>query len=60
MAAALPAGSRIDSCERNTLRDGRVLDGSDESESTPALRAFDDHVRGDPRVVCVSSPSATA
>lgn len=37
----------------NTLWSGRVLDEADESESTQALRAFNEHVRGDPRVVCV-------
>jgi caffeoyl-CoA O-methyltransferase len=36
----------------NTLWSGRVLDEADESESTAALRAFNDHVRADDRVVC--------
>ena len=35
----------------NTLWSGRVLDESDESESTTAIRAFNEHVRADPRVV---------
>jgi caffeoyl-CoA O-methyltransferase len=37
----------------NTLWSGRVLDESDESESTVAIRAFNEHVRADPRVVSV-------
>lgn len=37
----------------NTLWSGAVLDESDTSESTEAIRAFNDHVRADPRVVCV-------
>jgi caffeoyl-CoA O-methyltransferase len=37
----------------NTLWSGRVLDDSDDSEGTVAIRAFNDHVRDDPRVVCV-------
>lgn len=36
----------------NTLWSGKVLDEADESESTAALRAFNEHVRADPRVVC--------
>lgn len=36
----------------NTLWSGRVL-GTDEDEDTAAIRAFNDHVRDDPRVVCV-------
>jgi caffeoyl-CoA O-methyltransferase len=35
----------------NTLWSGRVLDESDESESTTAIRAFNEHVRADSRVV---------
>jgi caffeoyl-CoA O-methyltransferase len=37
----------------NTLWSGRVLDESDDSESTRAIRAFNDHVAHDSRVVCV-------
>jgi caffeoyl-CoA O-methyltransferase len=37
----------------NTLWSGRVIDESDESEGTVAIRAFNDHVRADERVVCV-------
>ncbi len=37
----------------NTLWSGRVIDESDESEATVAIRAFNDHVRADDRVVCV-------
>jgi len=37
----------------NTLWSGQVLDDSDTSESTVAIRAFNDHVAHDPRVVCV-------
>jgi predicted O-methyltransferase YrrM len=37
----------------NTLWSGQVIDGSDTSEQTEAIRAFNDHVRDDPRVVCV-------
>ena len=36
----------------NVLWGGRVL-GGDDSESTQAIRAFNDHVRGDPRVAAV-------
>ena len=36
----------------NTLWGGRVIDDEDHSESTEAIRAFNDHVRSDPRVVC--------
>jgi caffeoyl-CoA O-methyltransferase len=35
----------------NTLWSGRVLDESDESESTTAIRAFNEHVRADSRAV---------
>jgi caffeoyl-CoA O-methyltransferase len=37
----------------NTLWSGRVLDDSDDSEGTVAIRAFNEHVRGDDRVVSV-------
>jgi caffeoyl-CoA O-methyltransferase len=37
----------------NTLWSGRVLDESDQSEGTVAIRAFNDHVRDDDRVLCV-------
>ena len=37
----------------NTLWSGRVLDESDQSEGTVAIRAFNDHVRNDPRVIAV-------
>jgi caffeoyl-CoA O-methyltransferase len=37
----------------NTLWSGRVLDESDDSEATRAIRAFNEHVRGDDRVVSV-------
>jgi caffeoyl-CoA O-methyltransferase len=37
----------------NTLWSGRVLDDGDESEETRAIRAFNDHVRGDGRVTSV-------
>ena len=37
----------------NTLWSGRVLDESDESEGTVAIRAFNEHVIADPRVVSV-------
>jgi caffeoyl-CoA O-methyltransferase len=37
----------------NTLWSGRVLDESDDSEGTVAIRAFNEHVRNDPRVVSV-------
>ena len=37
----------------NTLWGGKVLDPADTSEDTEAIRAFNDHVRRDPRVVCV-------
>jgi caffeoyl-CoA O-methyltransferase len=38
----------------NTLWSGQVLaDSGDDSESTEALRAFNEHVRDDPRVTCV-------
>ena len=34
----------------NTLWSGRVVDASDTSEGTAAIRRFNDHVRADPRV----------
>jgi caffeoyl-CoA O-methyltransferase len=37
----------------NTLWGGRVVDGGGDDERTRALRAFNDHVLADPRVVCV-------
>jgi caffeoyl-CoA O-methyltransferase len=38
----------------NTLWSGKVVEGSgDDSESTRVMREFNDHVRADPRVVCV-------
>jgi predicted O-methyltransferase YrrM len=37
----------------NTLWSGRVVDETDESEDTVAIRRFNDHVLRDPRVVCV-------
>jgi caffeoyl-CoA O-methyltransferase len=37
----------------NTLWSGRVLDESDESVDTRAIREFNDRVRSDERVVCV-------
>jgi len=36
----------------NVLWSGRVLDPTDRSEDTVAIRAFNDFVRNDPRVVC--------
>jgi caffeoyl-CoA O-methyltransferase len=37
----------------NTLWSGRVLDEADDSEGTRAIRAFNEHVRKDARVVSV-------
>ena len=37
----------------NTLWSGRVLDESDDSDGTTAIRAFNEHVRGDDRAVSV-------
>jgi caffeoyl-CoA O-methyltransferase len=37
----------------NTLWSGRVLDDSDHSDGTVAIRTFNDHVRADDRVVSV-------
>jgi len=37
----------------NTLWSGHVVDESDRSADTEAIRAFNDAVAGDPRVVCV-------
>ena len=39
----------------NTLWSGQVLDVSDTSEDTEALRRFNDRVVADPRVVCVQT-----
>lgn len=40
----------------NTLWSGRILDEADTSEDTVAIRAFNDLVAGDGRVVCVQLP----
>ena len=40
----------------NVLWSGRVVDESDTSENTVALRRFNDHVMADPRVECVTVP----
>jgi caffeoyl-CoA O-methyltransferase len=40
----------------NTLWSGRVLDETDTTEDTVAIRAFNDRVRADTRVVCVQLP----
>jgi caffeoyl-CoA O-methyltransferase len=37
----------------NTLWSGRVLDDSDDDEGTRAIKAFDEHVKSDPRVTSV-------
>jgi len=37
----------------NTLWSGRVIDETDESEDTRAIKEFNDHVRSDPRVTSV-------
>ena len=37
----------------NTLWSGRVLDEADEDEGTRAIRAFNEHVKSDPRVTSV-------
>jgi predicted O-methyltransferase YrrM len=37
----------------NTLWSGRVLDYGDDSDGTRAIRAFNEHVRADPRVTSV-------
>ncbi|MDX6699681.1 MAG: caffeoyl-CoA O-methyltransferase [Solirubrobacteraceae bacterium] len=37
----------------NTLWSGRVADPSDDGDTTRAVREFNDHVRDDPRTVCV-------
>jgi caffeoyl-CoA O-methyltransferase len=39
----------------NTLWSGRVVDDADQSDDTRALRAFNDAVVADPRVVCVQT-----
>ena len=40
----------------NTLWGGRVLDESDQSADTVAIRAFNDFVAADDRVDCVQLP----
>ena len=40
----------------NTLWGGRVLDPSEDSENTRALRQFNDHVLADERTECVLLP----
>jgi len=37
----------------NTLWGGQVVDASDQSSDTVAIRRFNDHVRSDSRVICV-------
>lgn len=37
----------------NTLWSGRILDPSDTSSATEAIRRFNDHVAADPRTTCV-------
>ncbi len=37
----------------NTLWSGQVVDEGDQSRQTVAIRRFNDHVRSDPRVICV-------
>jgi predicted O-methyltransferase YrrM len=37
----------------NTLWSGRVIDESDDSEDTEAIKAFNEHVSNDPRVTSV-------
>jgi caffeoyl-CoA O-methyltransferase len=37
----------------NTLWSGRVLDPTDTSAATEAIRRFNDHVAADPRTICV-------
>jgi len=37
----------------NTLWSGRVLDDNDDDEGTRAIKAFDEHVKSDPRVTSV-------
>jgi caffeoyl-CoA O-methyltransferase len=39
----------------NTLWSGRVVDDTDQSDDTRAIRAFNDAVVADPRVVCVQT-----
>jgi caffeoyl-CoA O-methyltransferase len=39
----------------NTLWSGRVVDDSDQSDDTRAIRAFNDAVVSDPRVVCMQT-----
>lgn len=40
----------------NTLWGGRVLDPDDQTQTTRAIVEFNDHVRADPRTVCVLLP----
>ena len=40
----------------NTLWGGRVIEAADDSESTRAIRRFNDHVVADPRTDCVMLP----
>ena len=42
----------------NVLWSGNVVDESDESENTVAIRAINDHVASDPRVEAVMLPIA--
>jgi caffeoyl-CoA O-methyltransferase len=42
----------------NVLWSGRVVDASDTTEETEAIRRFNDHVAGDPRVEVVVLPLA--
>lgn len=42
----------------NTLQSGRVIDDANQEENTIAIRAFNDHVVADPRVVSVLLPIA--
>ena len=39
----------------NTLWSGHVIDDSDQSDDTEAIRRFNDAVVADPRVVCVQT-----
>lgn len=40
----------------NTMWSGRVLDESDTSDDTAAIRAFNDHVAADPDTINVTVP----
>ena len=40
----------------NVLWSGRVLDAADQSDDTRGIRAFNDHVRNDPRVTTLMLP----